>query len=96
MRLGVQQPVVKTPDILIVHEKIRILKRLGQPEALHAVLVPRSSLRDVVDGSVRKSGAGAFENCGDHTPTALAPIWLAGYAVHVEYRFEGLRAVGGC
>lgn len=95
MRLGIQNPIIQTNNILLRKQQIKVLERLREPETLHLVAKRRFRSCDVVDGAVAVERRRVFIDGLEHAPAGFAPFGVAGYAVHVPYGFDGFGAAGG-
>lgn len=98
MCLGIQDPFVQRNDVRGLEEQVKILERLGEPEALHVVLlIPAIALvlgGHIADGAVAGVRPGRFDYCLEHAPTLFLPRWIARDAVHVPDGLDGLGSDG--
>jgi len=93
MGLGVEHPLVEADDVGLGEQEVKVLERLGQPEALHAVLEPGRVGRHVGDGAVAHLGARVLDDGLEHAPALFLPRRVARDAVHVPDRLDRLGSV---
>lgn len=93
MRFGIQNPIIQTPIFFIVKQQPCIFQCFGEPEAFHVVLKGWRINGHILDGGVAERCSNVLEDGSDHFPAGLAPVVLAGYAVHVKDRFESFGTV---
>jgi hypothetical protein len=92
MRLSIQHPIIQTHNLLVLEQQIKVLERLGQPEALHRVLERGLGLGHVVDGAIAVLGARVPVHGLEHAPARGAPVRRARQPVHVPHGFDGFGA----
>lgn len=93
MGLSVEDPLVQRDDVFATEEQEEIFQRLGEPEALHRVSLAGYRLGDIVDGGVAVRGARSGANVVEHAPAGLAPVRIAGDAVHVVNGFNSFGSI---
>ena len=107
MGLGVEDPVVETEQGGVTEQEVKVLQGLGEPKALHVVHLRGDGLDDVLaavvargvhfghDGvqrGVAVGGACVLDDGLEHVPADVAPVGVAGDAVHDEDAFDGFRS----
>lgn len=91
MRLGIQNPVVETNGVGCRVEQVKVLERLGKPEALHGIRLGGVRRRDQVYSRVTPFGLGGRYYRFEHLPSLFLPDGVAGDAVHVPHGLDGFR-----
>ena len=95
MRLRVKHPLVQADLVRRREQQVKVLERLGQPEALHVVRERGLPGRgDVVDGAVAGRHRRRRDDGLEHAPPLLLPRRVARDAVHVPdglYCFRAAR-----
>lgn len=105
MGLGVQHPVVQADQARVAEQEAKVLQCLGEPEALHVVLLAGQIFADhqapVVpvlikhfhgadQSGVAEHGADMLDDRLKHGPADAAPVFIARHPPHDEDRLDRL------
>lgn len=97
MCLGVQHPVVQADEVSVRVQKVIILERLRQPEALHGVNGRGRAVLTVnqVHCCIGDLASRVFDDRLPHLPSLFLPNWVASDPVHVPDGLNRLRPIMG-
>lgn len=90
---NLQDIFIQVDKIWLREDKVVILQRFRQPEALHVICLLCVHIADIIDGCMGVSGASDSLDIREHAPGSVLEGLVPCYAVHNKDRLDSFGSV---